>query len=492
MTRTGTATRPPLIDRARELHDLDRAWKSGRPEMLIATGRRRAGKSFLLARYLEERRGFYYQATRTTSREQLGAIYEAALAALPKAGLAHGAGFRDWDAFFRFIAQQAGGRPFLLVLDELPYLLDAVRGFGTILQKHWDHTFPRTKVKLVLTGSYVSAMRRLTTADEPLHGRRTGRLAIEPFGYADAAAFVPGYGPADRLRAWAIFGGLPGQLVLLDPRAPLHENVARHILDPGGRLADEAEHLFDAFLQEAGVHYSIVHAIAQGEHKWSKITNRVGKQSASLSRPLQWLLDMDVIERILPISEPGDGNPKRAVYRLTDPYLSFWHRFVAPLRAGGAVGLARPADLWRRHVAPHMDDYMGRWFERACRTFVGAAAHPRLPFRPDRVGEWWSEDSRVEVDVVALGGRGEILLGECKWGHAVAADLERLERRRDALVRELGGVRRVHLAIFAGRPINDRRLRQRITAGDALHFSLADLFARGPVRRWSFARASHP
>ena len=172
MTRPDTATHPPLLDRVRERHDLDRAWTSGRPEMLIATGRRRAGKSFLLARYLEGRRGFYYQATRTTSREQLEAVYEAALVALPQAGLAHGAGFRDWDAFFRFIAQQAGGRPFLLVLDELPYLLDAVRGFGTILQKHWDHTFPRTKVKLVLTGSY-SELLTYTTFASVLFGGLT-------------------------------------------------------------------------------------------------------------------------------------------------------------------------------------------------------------------------------------------------------------------------------------------------------------------------------
>lgn len=71
-------------------------------------------------------------------------------------------------------SRQAGNEPFLLVLDEIPYLLESVRGFGTIVQKQWDHALQKTQIKLVLSGSYISAMTRLTAADQPLHGRRTG------------------------------------------------------------------------------------------------------------------------------------------------------------------------------------------------------------------------------------------------------------------------------------------------------------------------------
>jgi hypothetical protein len=69
--------------------------------------------------------------------------------------------------------------------------------------------------------------------------------------------------------AYATFGGLPGQLALIDPAKSIEENVALQMLNPSGRLSDEAEHLFDSFLEDAGVHYSIVRAIASGEQKWS-------------------------------------------------------------------------------------------------------------------------------------------------------------------------------------------------------------------------------
>jgi AAA+ ATPase superfamily predicted ATPase len=466
----------PIFDRAREKAELDRAWRSGKPELLIAAGRRRAGKSYLLTRYLQGKDGLYYQATKATSREQLRTLSQIAAAQFQQAGLGFAGGFPDWESFFRFVVQQAAGRPFLLILDELPYLLEAVRGFGTLLQRVWDHDLPDTQVKLILSGSYVSAMRRLTAADQPLHGRKTGALAFAPFSYRDAAEFVPDYSARDRIVAYATFGGLPGQLALIDPARSIEENVAVQMLNPGGRHSDEAEHLFDSFLRDARVHYSIVRAIASGEQKWSRITSRVGKDSASLSRPLEWLQNMDVITRVIPVTAMPPGNPKRAIYRITDPYLAFWHRFVAMMRATGSDDLMEPRELWEHYIAPGLSDYMGQVFESVCRTFVGRSRHPRLPFRPVRVGEWWSSDSTEQVDVVALGRDGELLVGECKWGSVARADVESLERRRDLLLEEIGGVTSAHLAIFSGKPIGDHAVVARVAHGDLLHFALDDLF----------------
>lgn len=476
---TALAQGPPLIDRTRELGELERAWVSPGPELLIAAGRRRAGKTFLLTRFLQSRPGFYYQATKSTGREQLRAVSEAVAGQFGGTALGYATGFRDWDAFFGFLIERAAGEPFLLALDEFPYLLESIRGFGTVLQRQWDHALQQTRVKLILSGSYISVMRRLTAADQPLHGRRTGRLHFAPFGYLDAAAFVPAYPSADRLRTYAIFGGLPGQLAPIDPTRPLAENVAAHILNPSGRLADEGEHLFDAFLRDAGVHYTIVRAIAHGEHRWSRITSRIGKDSASVSRPLEWLREMEIVAKVIPVTDAPPGNPKKAVYRLADPYLAFWHRFVAPLRATGAVDVLSPVQLWERHVAPGLDEYMGPAFEGICRAFVARGAHPRLPFLPDRVGEWWSDDSQEQLDVVALGPGGEVLLGECKWGAVTRGDLARLTRRRGIILPALRGAPRVHLALFSPGPVRDRRLAERVAAGEVLHFTAEDLLAGG-------------
>lgn len=67
-------------------------------------------------------------------------------------------------------------------------------------------------------------------------------------------------------------------------------------------------------------------------------------------------------------------------------------------------------------MAPRLDNYIGKHvFEAVCRQFVAASRHERLPFRPYRIGSWWTRDGQDEIDVVALGVGGEVLLAECKW-----------------------------------------------------------------------------
>ena len=474
------ASRPPdLLDREREWRELDRAWTSGRPELALVLGRRRAGKSFLLARFARSRRGLYYQATRRTEAEQLGALSRAVGEHFHDAALTAGVPFPDWESLLRHLAGRAKRAPLLVVLDEFPYLVDAAPALPSILQAAWDHDLTHGKLKLVLSGSYVSAMRRLEAADQPLYGRRTRMLDVGPFSCRDAGHFVPKWSPRDRLTAFGLFGGLAGHLALLDPHRSLRANAEEHLLSPSGRLFDEGAHLLDAFLGEAAVHYAILEAVAGGVQTFSRISSRVGKEASSLSRPLAWLLEMGLLQRVTPFRLRGSPSPKTARYRVADPYLAFWHRFVLPLRQSGAAEVQAPARLYERFVAPGLNEHLGPVFEEACRTFVREGGHPRLPFAPVQVGEWWSARSDTQVDVVAAGGASELLVGECKLGPVGLRHAADLEERAALLARELGVTMPPRCALFTTTP-PDRALRERLRRRNVLLFDLDDVLGGKP------------
>jgi AAA+ ATPase superfamily predicted ATPase len=462
-----------MFDRDLEWRTLAELWGKRRPDLVFAVGRRRVGKSFLLSRFAREVGGIYYQATRRTEAEQLGGLSRVIGEHFDDPALRHGVVFPSWEELFGYVTSRAAGAPFLLVLDEFPYLAAAAPALSSIIQSLWDHQWPDTRMKLVLSGSYISAMNRLEAMDQPLYGRRTAKLVVKPFSFADAAQFMPGYGVGDQLVAFGLFGHLPGHLTLIDAGRSLRENVAEALLSPTGRLVDEAQHMLDAFTADAHVHYSIIEAIAAGEHTWSGITKRVGRSGGSLLRPLQWLEEMQVIGRVVPATESTPQRSKRVVYRVVDPYVAFWHRTVARLVNAGTLGLVEPELLWREVVEPDLDDYMGFVFEEICRDFVRRT--DRLPFQPLRVGEWWDTQSQNQVDVVALGSRGNLLVGECKWGRVTAAHLTTLRARASMVAAEHGKIHRVHTALFSARGEFDDAVKTEAEAGAVLLFTAEDL-----------------
>jgi AAA+ ATPase superfamily predicted ATPase len=473
-----SADRPPkpadLVDRDREWQRLATTLASQRPELALVLGRRRIGKSFLLSRFARDAGGLYFQATRRTESEQLSRLSRAVGDHFEDTALQQGVGFPDWEALFGYITERAQGGPFLLVLDEFPNLTADAPALPSIIQKLWDHDWQNTKMKLVLSGSHITAMRQLEAVDQPLYGRRTQRLVLMPFGAREVSAFVPDYSVDSRLLAYGVVGGLPGHLRMLNPALDLAANAAELLLDPAGRLADEAQHMLDAFLGDAAVHYSIIEAIAMSDNTWKGITSRVGRSGGAQLRPIEWLIDMHVIARTVPITESAPQKSRRTLYRITDPYVSFWHRFVAPLNAAGSIGLVEPQQLWASTVAPRLDDYMGGIFESICRQAV-YAGDLTMPFTPVRVGEWWDAASREQIHLVALGGNGELFAAECKWGVATGADMATLDRRTQLLAAELGGVRSIHLALFAAGGEFDAAVVAAREAGRVLTFTGADL-----------------
>lgn len=468
-----------VVDRAREWSALAEMFGSDRPELAILVGRRRVGKSFVLSRFAHEVGGLYYQATRRTEAEQLASLSRALGERFSDAALLQGVTLPDWERLFAYVAAKADGAPFLLVLNEFPYLVDSVPALPSILQRWLDHAASSTRIKIVLSGSHVSAMRQLEGADRPLYGRQTRRFVFAPFGVREVAAFAPAWSAEDRLMAYGALGGLPGHLSLLDPARDLVTNVSALLLDSSGRLVDEAQHMLDAFLTDAVVHYSIIEAIAGGDQTWKGITSRTGRVGGSLQRAMDWLIDMEIIERAVPITETAPQRSKRALYRVTDPYVAFWHRFVSPLVTMGSVGLVEPRRLWDVSIAPRLDEHMGGVFETVCRDAVRRGEVP-LPFAPVRVGEWWDATSTEQVDVVAMGSDGELLVGECKWGAVTAQDLAALERRASLIAAALGGVRRTHVAVFSGRGQFDPAITTPQNDGRILRFTGADLASPSP------------
>lgn len=209
-----------MIEKPDRVFDRDREWRTltefaghGDPgaKLGIVYGRRRQGKTFLLASLVEAAGGFMFGATQQTSVQNLRELSEAYSRYLGRPV----SYFPHWtaaiDALFRL--GEETNSPIPVVIDEFSYLMSSVDGIASIIQiamdpGHWAHTDSR--VRLILCGSAMTTMRDLLGGSAPLRGRARINLTIHPFRYRDAAAF---WGLSDRpelaFRVNALVGGTP-------------------------------------------------------------------------------------------------------------------------------------------------------------------------------------------------------------------------------------------------------------------------------------------
>ncbi|QLD88800.1 ATP-binding protein [Natronomonas salina] len=391
-----------MIDREREREWLASRLTTPDQQMLVIYGRRRVGKTTLVTEVLDdiEASSVYYLCDQRSTAHNAGAFAERCAEALDDVPPA----VDEFEDVFEYLVRRVDG-PFVVALDEFSSLVDGDDTIPSVFQRIIDEVIADTDISLVLLGSSISMMEEgVLSYESPLYGRQTGQWRLEPLTLGEAAGFFPETTPTDLVRIYSVLGGIPAYLEQFDPDRSLAENVERTVLSKGAFLYEEPEFLLRQELRNPTTYMSILEAIASGATRVTEIADEIGKESSSLSRYLQNLTRLALVERETPVTDP-DG---RGMYRLTDQYLRFWFRYAMPNRATLEQG---DSGAIRRTVMETFPTHASWTFRDVCRQAVRS---PSFPVACSRVGRWWYDEH--EVDVAGVDEETEtLLLGACKW-----------------------------------------------------------------------------
>jgi hypothetical protein len=434
--------------------------------MALVWGRRRVGKTALLSAFATDRRAVFHTGAGRPARDELKVLSRMAAPAL-EGGTRdlQARPFVDWDDALEALAAAAQSEPLLLVLDEFPELLRAAPELPSVLRAFWDGARGRTKLRILLCGSAVRVMRAIQEERAPLYGRIGLSLALHPFAPHEAAEMLRKLAPADRAAVWGIVGGVPLYLDWWDEQQTLRANLRRLVCRPGGQLLEEGQLVLATEGDTGDLGQRILRAIAAGRTRHHEIEQAV---RADPTRTLERLIELRLIERIVPVTEAGSRTRRRS-YRVADNFLAFWLGIVEPYRAEIERGLG---ETILSPMLERLNEHMGGRYEEAFRAHLRRLARAGA-LAPDivRIGAFWSEHPAVEIDAVALAGRSEeaVLVGEAKWSRTVDATrlVRDLEQKLAALPRVAAGV---------GCAVCARERVTHIPAG-VLALTAADLFA---------------
>lgn len=434
-----------FIGRERELGTLDgllgevrAAGGDPRPgQCLLIRGRRRIGKSALVEAFVDRANvpSVFFTASGASTEIELEAFVEAvASSTLPERSVFEDATPGNWSAALRQLAGVLpDDQPSVVVIDEVPYLVDRVDAFEGILQRAWDRELSRKPVLLVLIGSDLSMMEALSSYGRPFH-QRGREMILGPLNPAEVAAMLT-LEPADAFDAALVTGGLPLICAAWRPGIDIWQFLASELGNPVSPLLVSAERSLAAEFPDSAMARAVLTAIGSGERTFTNIARAAGGISHStLTRAVEILANTRTVAADVPLSTRPSRERR---YRVTDPYLRFWLAFIGPHLA--EIERLR-GDLTLDRVRAGWTSWRGRAVEPLLReSLARLLPDDVLPSAPV-IGTYWTRSNSIEIDVVGA-DRGPVakrlmFLGSIKWLERAPFDnhdLLALQRHRAAV-----------------------------------------------------------
>lgn len=395
-----------FVDRIEESERLVKALNSSTPSFVVIYGRRRLGKSTLIKRTLTPS-DTYYLADQTEAihqREVLATMISNVIKGFDKVI------YPNWDSLLDTLNNRLT-KKFTLCIDEFPYLVSACPELPSILQKKLDSK--ELKYNLIICGSSQQLMYGLVLdSTSPLYGRSNVILKISPikFPYIQQALNLS---DIETVEEYAVWGGVPRYWELREANKTLIDSIKSDLLSVSGTLYEEPIKLFKDDINDIVKTATIMSYVGLGANKLSEIAGRCGEVSTNLSRPLAKLITLGYLEKEIPYGQ-DEKNSKKSLYKISDPLMSFYFRFIVPNRSFIELGRIDPI-LYSYNAL--FASHVGEFWEKICRESVSGNIIDGITYSIAR--RWWGSVSRtekIEIDVVAESlDKKYLLVGECKW-----------------------------------------------------------------------------
>lgn len=404
-----------FIGRKREMEKLESEY-SRDSSFVVIYGRRRVGKTTLIKEFLKDKTAFYFLATEEIESQSMKRL-AGVVVRTTKNRLLQNATFTDWLDLFQVIADYEPEKKKVFVIDEFPYLVKTNSAFPSILQNAWDEVLKDKNVMLILSGSLIGMMQKHALSyDSPLYGRRTSQMRLAPLLFTDIYA-VQSLAFTESVEQYAVTGGVPKYLEFFEDGRELTEQIKDAVLSKNGFLYEEPFFLLKSESMTAVNYFSIIKAIADGNHKIGKIAGVLGIESSKLTPYLSTLSDLGFVEKRTPVTEKNPEKSRKGLYFIADNFIRFWFKYVYPYK--GELELDNMQIVLEEMKKDFETKFVAFAYEDICKDiFANLCKRGVVDFVPSRIGAYWLNDytGDTEIDVMAVDNQNKrIFAGECKY-----------------------------------------------------------------------------
>jgi len=322
-----------FIGREHELKILNRFVKKKTASLLTIKGRRRIGKSRLVAEFaarnkikllsfegLAPEKGITAQDQRNEFAKQMG--FNSLIT-------------NDWSDLFRTLAGEVQQGRVIVLLDEISWMAQDDQTFLPKLKNAWDLGFKKNnQLILILCGSASSWMEHNLLSSTGFVGRISFVLTLEELRLDEIYCFwgkqAKNISAYEILKILSTTGGVPKYLEEIDLHLTAEENIKDQCFTKGGLLFEEFSNIFgSSFMRKSDMYERIVRLLVGKTAEAVELSDLLNVKSVGrLSEYLEELELAGFVKRDYTWKLASGQDAKLSKYRLSDNYLRFYLKYI--------------------------------------------------------------------------------------------------------------------------------------------------------------------
>jgi len=403
-----------FINRFNELNSLEVEYKKKQATFSVIYGRRRVGKTALITKFIENKPHIYLYITQSNLKSQLD-FFTNEIKKFVDNSVKDYLNFNSFEEAIGFLATLNLNKKLVLVIDEYQYLAMLDKSFSSKLQMLWDTKLQNSNIYLILCGSVLSMMQsEVLNYTAPLYGRRTSSFHIKPIKFNYLKEFLPKLDKETLVKVYASFGTIPKYLIEYNQNLTFMQNLEKKILNKNSYLYNEGNFLIKDEIKDSASYFNILQSISNGNRKIGQIASNLGVNSSYLSKYIQKLIELEIIEKEIPITENNPSKSKKGLYKIKDKFLNFWFYYV--YKNYSYLEIEQTKSVLQEIDKNFNDKFVSFAFEDIILEDLRQNPKKYINFIPTKIGKWW--DSKNEIDIVAFDDNN-IAFIECKWQNRV-------------------------------------------------------------------------
>lgn len=325
-----------FIGRKQELERLKEISKREMPSLIVIKGRRRVGKSRLIAEFAQKctKQKFWSFAglapqMKVTAQHQRDhfARQLALLLQIPPMT------FSDWSDAFEHLSLHLNPGDIIL-FDEIAWMGTGDPSFIPKLKVWWDKQMQ--PILLFLCSSVSTWIDENILNSTAFFGRINLNMALEPLSIPESAELLRQIGLRcshyDTYKILSILGGIPWYLEQINPTITADENIKQLAFEKNGLLVLEFDRIFhDLFSHQGNTYKKIIDALKDGAKTLSQIRQIINfPHSGTLSKFVGHLITAGFVQKQPLWSFKTHKLLKQSLYRIADPYMRFYLKMIEP------------------------------------------------------------------------------------------------------------------------------------------------------------------